>query len=145
MKKFIKEILCLSVVLLILDIIWISVIMGKHYSTLIRDIQGEDLQFKPLAAILCYIVLINGLYYFVIMRMKKELDILNVLSLSIPFGITVYGVFDLTTASMIKKWDYLTAFADILWGCFICTFCSIVVGLYRKYSSDEETGFVRSN
>ena len=96
------------------------------------------MEFKLPAAIGCYFVLIGGLYYFVVMRMKKNLDILNVLSLSIPFALTVYGTFDFTTASMLKKWDYYTAFADILWGCFICSFSSIMVGLYRKYYTDDK-------
>ena len=145
MKNYIKELICLSIVLLLLDIIWIGFVMNNHYSILIKQIQGEDLEFKPFAAILCYFVLIGGLYYFVIMRMKKNFDIFNVLSLSIPFGLTVYGVFDFTTASMLKNWDYLTAFADVLWGCFICSFSSIIVGLYRKYSLDDDDEFVRAN
>ena len=36
MKNIIKEVLCLSLVLLVLDIIWIGFIMNNHYKILIK-------------------------------------------------------------------------------------------------------------
>jgi uncharacterized membrane protein len=138
MLKYLKELIFLSLVILILDFIWIGLIMKTHYQKLVKEIQGEDIDFKPLPASLCYIVLIGGIYYFVVLGMKKSFDILNILSISIPFGLVVYGVYDLTSCTMLKKWDYLTTFLDILWGCFICTFSAIMVGLLRKLNGDEQ-------
>ena len=137
MKIFLKEFLCLTIVFLLLDIIWKGLIMNSKYLILIKEIQGQSLEFKPLATLLAYLFLIFGMYYFIIMRMKRYFDILNILSLSIPFGLTVYGVFEFTTACMLKKWDYFTAFNDILWGCFICSISSIIIGLYRKYIKED--------
>jgi len=70
---------------------------------------------------------------------------LNILSLSIPFGLVVYGVFDFTSAAMLKKWDYLTAFADVFWGCFISSFSAISLGVFRKYCGDDCQELDRSN
>ncbi len=145
MKFFIKEILCLTLVFLILEIICVSIIKKNKYSILIKEIQGHDMESKPFAKLLSYIVIIFGLYYFVIMSTKRNFDIWNTLSFSLPFALTIYGVFNFTIVSMIKKWDYLIVIYEILWGCFICSFSSIIVGLYRKYYKDDNQNIFSQN
>jgi uncharacterized membrane protein len=138
MLKYLKELIILSLVILLLDFIWIGLIMKNHYKNLIKEIQGDELEIKILPAIFCYFVLILGIYYFVILSMKKSFNILNILSLSIPFGLVSFGVYDFTSCTMLKKWDYFTTFFDILWGCFICSFSAISIGFFRKLMGDEE-------
>lgn len=138
MWKMIKEILIVSFIFLALDAVWIGLIMKDHFSTLVLNIQKSDLEFSILPALLCYFVLIGGLYNFVIRSMKNEFDILHIISLSIPFGLCVYGTYDFTNASIFKNWDMKTALIDIVWGTFLSTVSAISIGFYReKFESRE--------
>jgi uncharacterized membrane protein len=145
MKFFLKEILCLTIVFLLLDIVCVGLIKKKIYSILLEEIQGREIESRPFAKLLSYVVILFGLYYFVIKSTKRKFDIWNTLSFSLPYALTIYGVFNFRIVSMIKKWDYLIVFYDILWGCFICSFSSIIVGLYRKYYKDDNQNIFSQN
>jgi uncharacterized membrane protein len=129
------ELAILSLVFLTLDGVWIGLIMRSHYNKVIKDIQGEDPDFQIIPAILCYLVLIGGLFYFVSQKIKK-FDLVHILSLSVPFALCVFGTFDFTTATILKKWDLITAFTDLLWGVIVCT-SSVMVAAYLKDSFKE--------
>ena len=124
------ELAILSLVFLTLDGVWIGLIMRNHYNQVIKDIQGEEPDFKVIPAILCYIVLIGGLYYFVSQKIKN-FDLVRILSLSVPFALCVFGTFDFTTATILKNWDMTTAISDVLWGVTVCTI-SVMVAAYLK-------------
>jgi uncharacterized membrane protein len=146
MKKVLTELALAAVSFLILDGIWLAVIMKDHYSKIIYDIQGSALEANFIAALLCYFVLIGGLYYFVIMRIKT-FDILQILYLSIPFGITVYGTYDFTTSTVLKGWDLGTAFIDVAWGSTVSSITSILVLLVssRLFPDEFEPVHIREN
>jgi uncharacterized membrane protein len=59
--------------------------------------------------ILCYILLIFGLYYFIIKENKSVTD-------AFLLGIFVYGVYELTTISLLSEWELKTVIIDTLWG-----------------------------
>ena len=135
MWKIIKEILLISIIFLILDLIWIMVIMKEHYNKLILSIQGSPLEFSILPAILCYLVILFGLFFLVANKVKK-FDILDILSHSIPFGLSVYGTFDFTSAAMLKKWDSITVVVDILWGTFALSI-SVMIAIYFREKNEQ--------
>jgi len=130
-STLLKELALSALTFLALDGVWIGLIMSSHYSKLVEEIQGSKMEPSILPAILTYIVLVGGLYYFVIQRMSKKFDIWNILSLSIPFGLCVYGTYDFTTSTIFKKWDMTTAFLDVIWGITASSLTSIAVGYYR--------------
>lgn len=132
------EIGILSIVFLTLDGIWIGLIMQNHYNKTIKSIQGEDPSFKIIPAILCYFVLIGGLFYFVSQKLKK-FDFIQILSLTVPFGLCVFGTFDFTSSAILKNWDLTTAFIDLIWGTIVCS-SSVMVAVYLKdkFHNDNE-------
>ncbi len=130
LKRIISEIGIACLVFTGLDSIWLMLIMKTHYDELITKIQGSPMEPNFIAAILCYIVLIGGLYYFVI-HQSKEFNVWNIISLSVPYGIVTYGTFDFTTATILKNWDLGTAFLDVAWGAVLCTLTSLSVLYYR--------------
>lgn len=136
MLNLIKDIFILTLVFLVLDGIWLVLVMNNHYNKLIMDIQGTPLEVSIFPAFLCYVVLIGGLYYFVVQRVKK-FNILKILSLSIPFGVCVYGTFDFTSATMLKNWDMRTAFLDVIWGTFVCSVSVLVVSYLKEKNNVE--------
>jgi uncharacterized membrane protein len=87
--------------------------MKDMFSNQVRIIQGEPLLIDKRAligAVICYVLLATGLYYFAIS--KKNSSIFDAFLL----GLVVYGVFDSTNFLMFRKWDWRIMVIDGLWG-----------------------------
>jgi uncharacterized membrane protein len=147
MKQFFIEILITCILFTGIDAIWLMVIMKDHFNELIKKIQHSEMEPNITAAILCYIILVGGLYYFVLMRIKK-FNIVDILLLSAPYGMAVYGTYDFTTAAVLKDWDLGTAFMDLAWGAFLCSATSLGVLYYRYHlsgASESDQNMVPNN
>lgn len=131
-SNFIKEILIATIVFLILDFFWVGIVMRENFNKVIYEVQGHNIELSLIPSMLAYQALIGGLYYFVIKNMDKRLNLCNILSLSIPFALCVYGTFDFTAAAIFSKWNLTTVFMDIFWGTIICSTTAICVGLSRE-------------
>ena len=119
-------------IVMILDIIWLGLIMNNYYSNLIANIQGVEINANFFAAGLCYATLIFGLNYFVLSKTKKY-DLLNILSLSVPYGLVTYGTYDFTSAAVLKNFDLITAFIDVTWGMLLMSLAAIGTVYSRRY------------
>ena len=104
----IKTILQISVILLILDYIYIS-IFSNHFKNQIYRVQNKPLEMNLISTVSCYILLIFGLYYFIIKENKSTFN-------AFLLGLLVYGVYELTTISLLKEWEWKTVVIDTLWG-----------------------------
>jgi uncharacterized membrane protein len=102
------------VVLLVLDLLWITLFMNNKYQVLVKNIQKEELVLNVYSAIMAYLLMIIGL---VMIIMKYNLSYLD----TFIFGIVVYGVYDFTCGAIFKKWDFQLALIDMLWGGFVFT------------------------
>jgi uncharacterized membrane protein len=100
--------LTITVVLLGLDAIYLYA-MRNLFEDQIKAVQGSPLQLNLVGAILCYILLVGGLYYFIIKDKRSILD-------AFLLGIVVYGVYGTTNMAIIKKWKYQTVITDMIWG-----------------------------
>ncbi len=83
--------------------------MRNLFEDQIKAIQGSPLQLNLVGALLCYILLVGGLYYFIIKDKRSILD-------AFLLGILVYGVYETTNMAIIKKWKYQTVIMDMIWG-----------------------------
>jgi len=108
MLKWVKELILSTIILLILDFIYISVNM-RAFEEQIALIQRVVMQVRIEGAIICYLLLIFGLNYFIISRNRPVLD-------AFLFGFVIYGVYDSTNYAMLKKWSPYLAIMDALWG-----------------------------
>jgi uncharacterized membrane protein len=108
--KMLYDIITIAVVMLILDYIYINhVIIPSGYSKMISNIQGSPLSLNLNGAIISYLALMFGLYYFIIMNECTILD-------AFLLGIVIYAVYDATNYATIKKWDPFVALIDSTWG-----------------------------
>ena len=73
------------------------------------SVQRTALVVKPAGAILSYLFLIGGLYYFIIRNHHSPWD-------AFLFGLIVYGVYETTTYALLKNWHIKTVIIDTLWG-----------------------------
>jgi len=114
-----KEIFLSSVVFLLLDAAYIT-LNKSAWDVQIASIQRVSMQIRVLGAIVCYALLILGLYYFILRTRQCAFD-------AFLLGILIYGVFESTNYSIFKKWDWKIAVMDTLWGGVIFGSTTLVV------------------
>ena len=117
-NKYIISNLCL----LLIDIVFITFFMSKSYKVMIKKIQNDTMEVKYEYVILCYILMLIGLNYFVLPTINSKSDIKN----AFLFGIVLYGVYDFVNASIFKKWDIKLMLLDIVWGGILYSISSYI-------------------
>jgi len=108
MLKAVREIILSTIVLLILDAIYISSTY-KIFSDQIINIQRVVMTLKPMGAVVCYALLVVGLNYFIIQRNRSVAE-------AFFLGVVIYGVYESTNYATLKKWQPSVAIMDTLWG-----------------------------
>jgi uncharacterized membrane protein len=117
----IKNLIVLSLILLLIDSIFLYFI-GSPFKNMIKNIQGTPIKIKLFPAIICYIILIFSLYYFIINKKSSYLD-------AFFLGFIIYGVYETTNMATINKWNYNIGVIDLIWGGFLFL---ITTYLYKK-------------
>ena len=95
--------------MLVLDAIYLKLVGGPHFLPMVDKVQKEKTRLKLVPTIICYILMMYGLDYFVINRSNKPID-------GFFLGIMVYGVYETVSLALLNKWDYKLAIIDTLWG-----------------------------
>jgi len=106
--KIIKNIAAITVVLLALDFMYITTTRNM-FEIQIADVQRVALQLRPLGAVLCYLLLVIGLYYFIVREHRPVFD-------AFLLGLVIYGVYETTSYALLKKWKWNIVLMDTLWG-----------------------------
>ena len=94
-----------------------------YFNKVVKQIQGEKIQFKIVGAILCYILLIYGINYFIIDQKKPLSD-------AFILGVVIYGVYETTTYAIFKNWTLGAVALDTLWGGILFTLTTYFVRLF---------------
>lgn len=118
-----------SVILLVLDLIWIYLYMSKQYTRQIQVIQNSEMKVNPYLAILSYILMIVGLNMFVLPNIRKDHALEDSLKYGFTFGIILYGVYDFTAGAVLKDWNLHVSIIDILWGGFVYFISSYIASI----------------
>ena len=103
-----NRVLFSSAILLALDFIYLNYVK-QQYETQIVAIQRVVMKVKIVPAIICYILLIIALNYFILRTHRPILE-------AFLLGFIIYGVFDSTNYALFKKWDLRLAISDAIWG-----------------------------
>ena len=103
-----RQILLSSVIMLSLDFIYLTT-FNAFFNKLIYSIQGSPIKFNVVGAILCYILLIVGLNYFII-------DAKKTVGEAFLLGVVIYGVYETTNYTLFKKWTWSAVMLDTVWG-----------------------------
>ena len=107
-----------SLILLILDFIWIATFMGPAYKHMIPKVQNSPMEIRKKYAFFAYTLMVLGLAMFVIPNVPKG-SLADSLVYGGGFGLVVYGVYDCTCATALRDWDENLAIIDIIWGAFV--------------------------
>ena len=110
-------------ILVLLDFMYITYMKG-YFERQVKEVQGSSIQLNLVAAIVCYLSLSFGLYYFIIREKKGLAD-------AFLLGLVIYSTYELTTLSLFKNWSIKTVIIDSLWGAILFTLTTAIV--YRLY------------
>ena len=102
-----KDILIISIIILIIDYVYLSNIAAKPFMNMVEKIQKEKAIVKYSSAAFTYALLILAIYKF-----TPNLNYLDTFIL----GFIIYGVFDFTNMALFNKYDLKIAIQDTVWG-----------------------------
>ncbi len=99
----------------VLDIPWLMA-SSTFVSSMVRKIQGKDLELKAGPAVVVYFALA---YLALLPKTSLEAFLL---------GLCVYAVYDFTNLATLANYDWRFAVADSLWGGVLFTIVHYVLG-----------------
>lgn len=107
-----KQFITVLLMLVILDIIWLTIISRGMYQETIKNIQKNKLNIKILPAIFTYPLIAFGICKFVLSNdTSNEKGILGLM-----FGFVIYGIYNGTNYAIFDNWSLETSIKDTLWG-----------------------------
>jgi uncharacterized membrane protein len=138
----ITDLVVLAIIILALDAVFLYSV-SDLFSRQIMLVQGTALKVNIPSAALCYVLIVLGLYYFVLRHMivpnasSAAAAIQNMrprdgMIAAFFLGIFVYGVYETTTLALLRNWSPVTAVIDTTWG---GTLFALSAYLFHKYKS----------
>ena len=118
-NKKLKEIMITAFVYLSLDIIYLKS-NTKVFQRYFKRVQMSRLTFKTNPAIVAYVLLVLGLYYFIIKDRRPLTD-------AFILGVLIYGVYDFTNYATLKRWTFAFSMQDMLWGGTVFTISTFII------------------
>jgi len=97
-----------SIVFIVIDSVYLNFVKD-YFNNQVKLIQGSPIKINSYAMIICYIILIFGINYFIIIPNRSILD-------AFLLGLIIYGVYETTNMALFSKWSWTTVLIDTLWG-----------------------------
>jgi len=107
-NKTLKTLAISTPILLALDFLFIYLIMNS-YGKMIAKVQGSPLRFNIYGGIICYILIVASLYYFILKDRRSVRD-------AFLLGFFIYGILETTNYSILTNWNPIIALFDTVWG-----------------------------
>jgi uncharacterized membrane protein len=107
-RNIIISIILIFVSFILLDLVYFYFVQSSMQK-MITSIQKSPMTINWVYFITCYLFLTFAVYYFIIRENKSILY-------AFLLGITVYGVYECTNASLFQKWQNWVVFVDTIWG-----------------------------
>jgi uncharacterized membrane protein len=140
--QIITDLVVLAIIILALDAVFLYSIRDL-FSRQIMLVQGSALKVNIPSAALCYVLIVLGLYYFVLRHMIvpnassaaasiQNMRLRDGMIAAFFLGIFVYGVYETTTLALLRNWSPVTAIIDTTWG---GTLFALSAYIFHKYKS----------
>lgn len=118
------EVIATGIAMISIDYVYLNAIKN-YFQWQIQTIQNSPMKVNLWGAILCYLFLVAGLYYFIIREKRGYLD-------AFILGLVIYGVFEATNYALFKDWALSTVAMDTIWGGVLFTLTTLVVYKIRS-------------
>jgi uncharacterized membrane protein len=122
----ITDLVVLAIIVLALDAVFLYTI-SDMFSRQIMLVQGTALKVNIPSAAICYVLIVIGLYYFVLRHIIvpnassaaaaiQNMRLRDGMIAAFFLGVFVYGVYETTTLALLRNWSPMTAVIDTTWG-----------------------------
>ncbi len=140
--RTITDLIVLAIIILVLDGLFLYA-AKDHFSRQVMLVQGTALRVYIPSAVVCYLLIIIGLYYFVLRHiivpnassMAASIQTMRLregIIAAFLMGVFVYGVYETTTLALLRNWSVVTALIDTTWGGVLFALSTY---FYYKYKS----------
>lgn len=113
-----------AIVLLSIDFIYLNIIKNL-FNNQIKLVQGTKPTLNILGGILCYILLIVGLNYFILNKNNSIFE-------AFLLGSIIYGVYETTNYTLLKNWQLKTVVIDTLWGGILFALTTFIMNKIKQ-------------
>lgn len=125
-EMYLTDLIVLAVIILALDAVFLT-LFKDFFARQVMVVQGTAMQVNIPSAAVCYVLMVVGLYYFVLRHIIvpnatsaaasiQTMRIDDGIKSAFFLGILVYGVYETTTLAILKNWNPVTALIDTTWG-----------------------------
>jgi uncharacterized membrane protein len=114
MTRYITTYIATFIVMLAIDSVWLGLTATPLYRANLGDILAEG--FRPLPAVLFYVLFVVGVMIFVIPSDDGPRNLLRIAMFGALFGLFCYATYDLTNYATLKRWSLAVTLADMAWG-----------------------------
>jgi uncharacterized membrane protein len=139
---YITDLIVVAVIVLALDAVFLT-LTKDLFARQVMLVQGTAMQVNIPSAAICYILIVLGLYYFVLRHIivpnatsaaaaLQTLRIGDGIKTAFFLGILVYGVYETTTLAILRNWSPTTALIDTTWG---GTLFALSTYIFYKYKA----------
>ena len=136
------DLLVLSVIILALDAVFLT-LAKDIFTRQVMLVQGTAMKVNIPSAAVCYVLIVLGLYYFVLRHIIvpnatsaaasiQTMRLNDGIKTAFFLGILVYGVYETTTLAILRNWGLIPALIDTVWG---GTLFALSAYLFYKYKS----------
>jgi uncharacterized membrane protein len=138
----ISDIIVLAVIVLALDAVFLT-LSKEFFARQVMLVQGTAMKVNIPSAAVCYVIMVLGLYYFVLRHIVvpnatsaaasvQTMRLDEGIKAAFFLGILVYGVYETTTLAILRNWGLIPALIDTTWG---GTLFALSAYLFYKYKS----------
>ena len=130
-RKTVFAYLATLLAFLVLDGLWLGVLMGPTYKSLLGSLMLDRPRLLP--AVLFYLLYVLGCVVFVVLPSASWQ---RAARLGALLGLVAYGTYDLSNWATLQGWSAGLAVMDMAWGTFLtaacCTFGSVCAHRVRQ-------------
>ncbi|TFY90855.1 DUF2177 family protein [Pseudomonas kairouanensis] len=117
-KKVLFAYLGTLVAFLVLDGLWLGVLMGPTYKSLLGSLMLDQPRLLP--ATLFYLLYVLGCVVFVVLPSASWQ---RAARLGALLGLVAYGTYDLSNWATLQGWSATLAVMDMAWGTVLTALC----------------------
>jgi uncharacterized membrane protein len=111
------QIFLVATIMLLMDFSWLAA-NNKYHNRVFAELQGQPLQVRIIPAVLVYMLMIVGVWFFAVAPASSWAD---AAARGALIGAVMYGLYDLTNYATLINYPIEYAISDMMWGTFLCT------------------------
>lgn len=112
-------ILLIVLIMVLLDSVYLF-LTKSLFGEMVAKIQRTAMQFRLEGAVVVYLLLAIGLYYFIVKPGRSAWE-------AALLGLVIYGTFDFTNYAILKNYDLKIAIMDTVWGSILFALTTLVL------------------